>query len=156
MRIYIPTLFRNKVQITLNRLPKALLKDTVLVLDQQDSESYAIPRTPDTSVAICPKRGIGHVRQWIVDNHNVKKYGPNLLMLDDDLRFFVRREDDPSKFLPATDFDITDCIACIEDLMTGRGPSRRDTPYAHAGILAREGGNRVKSSLKQNTRLLRA
>jgi hypothetical protein len=96
-------------------------------------------------------RGIGNVRQWIVDNHNVKKYGPNILMLDDDLRFFVRRSDDKSKFLPAADSDIMECIKVLENLMV-----YADKPYAHAGILAREGGNRVKSVLKENTRLLRA
>src|ERR1035441_2474158 len=112
MRIYIPTLFRNQTQITANRLPTALLKNTVMVLDEQDKASLAdnwkmISGTVAT--VVCPLRGIGKVRQWIVDNHNVKKYGPNLLMLDDDLRFFVRRKDDPSKFLPADDGDILDC-----------------------------------------------
>ena len=149
MRIYIPTLFRNKTQITLGRLPKALHKDVVLVLDKEDSQKdFSALQLPMTSV-VCPLRGIGKVRQWIVDNHNVKKFGPNILMLDDDLRFFVRRKDDSSKFLPASDKDIIECMATLEDLMKPGG-------YAHAGILAREGGNRVKSKLKENTRLLRA
>ena len=150
MRIYIPTLFRNQTQITANRLPTALLKNTVMVLDEQDKASLAdnwkmISGTVAT--VVCPLRGIGKVRQWIVDNHNVKKYGPNILMLDDDLRFFVRRKDDTTKFLPAGDNDIMACMAELENVMR---------VYAHAGILAREGGNRVKSSVKVNTRLLRA
>ncbi len=151
MRIYIPTLFRNKTQITLNRLPEKLLGDVVMVLDKEDHISKADGTLQCVNQLICPKRGIGHVRQWIMDNHDVKKHGPNLLMLDDDLRFFVRRKDDPSKFLPAQDKDIIECIKTIENLMT-----YADDPYAHAGILAREGGNRVQSRLRENTRLLRA
>src|ERR1035437_2402709 len=150
MRIYIPTLFRNKVQITLNRLPKKLLKDVVLVLDKDDTDSMNGMPVSAAEIAVCPKRGIGHVRQWIVDNHNVKKYGPNLLMLDDDLRFFVRREDDSSKFLPATDIDIIECIVMLEDLMAGHGAGN----YAHAGILAREGGSGEHTSELQSSQYL--
>src|ERR1035441_9939519 len=68
-------------------------------------------------------------------------------MLDDDLRFFRRRTDDPTKFLPVTNGQLELCMGDLERLMQ---------KYAHGGLLAREGGNRITERTKENTRLLRA
>jgi hypothetical protein len=87
------------------------------------------------------------VRQYIVDQHNSKKLGSVLLMLDDDLRFFKRRTDDPTKFLPITGGELETCMSDMDKLMT---------KYAHGGILARKGGNHITTRTKENTRLLRA
>jgi hypothetical protein len=149
MRIYIPTLGRADKQITLRSLPKSVLKDVVLVADRKDMPNRQIAAYQSNGMLVleCPERGIGKVRQWIVDNHNVKKHGKALLMLDDDLRFFKRRTDDRTKFLPATEQDVNDMLQTVENL---------STEYAHGGILPREGGNRVLERLKWNTRNLRA
>lgn len=146
MQIYIPTLRRNETQITLRSLPQEWHANTTLVVDKDDG--VVIPGKPKAvKILVCPDRGIGKVRQFIVDSHDVKKYGPAVLMLDDDLRFFIRRLDDRTKFLKATETDIGDCFALLASEMGG---------FAHGGIVAREGGNRVKNDVVHNTRLLRA
>jgi hypothetical protein len=143
VKIYIPTLARTDNQITLHNLPNLVLEDVVLVVDKKDR----IPFGGASTILTCPAHGIGKVRQWIIDNHDVKKYGRSLLMLDDDLSFAVRRKDDPTKFLPSTAADVIAMLNETADMAQ---------EYAHGGILSREGGNRVLSNYKENSRNLRA
>jgi hypothetical protein len=151
MRIYIPTRGRVNDQVTLHSLRncKRLLKDVVLVVDHAEGDNQIINGYQCAQVLACPKNAnsIGKVRQFIVDQHDVKKYGPHVLMLDDDLRFFVRRQDDKTKFLPITDVGLETCIMTVDKMLK---------QYAHVGILAREGGNRITDPIKECTRLLRA
>jgi hypothetical protein len=91
----------------------------------------------------CPTKGIGNTRQWIVDTCP----GQYLLMLDDDLTFFNRRDDDRTKFREASSVDIGDMLSKV----------RKHLEYhAHVGICTREGGNRLPESVYRNTRTLRA
>lgn len=145
MKIYIPTRGRGDKQITLGNLPTALHKDVSLVIDYSERHFYV----PGIHMLVCPKNmnHIGKVRQFICDWHDIDKYGPALLMLDDDLVFYKRRTDQPDKFESATDADVKAMVKRMEIAMKS---------YAHAGILAREGGNRITVPTKENTRLLRA
>lgn len=86
--------------------------------------------------------GIGPTRQWIIDNATDDK----ILMLDDDLVFATRREDEPTKFRPSTSEEIAGLFARIDGLLDR---------FAHVGVSTREGGNRDVSDLVTNTRLLR-
>ena len=95
---------------------------------------------------ICPVRGIGHTRQWICEQHPIPKYGPHLCMLDDDLRFFVRRPDDNTKFTQASDESILAMFSAI-------GGHLLTSPLV--GVCAREGGNRITTPIVNNTRILR-
>jgi hypothetical protein len=94
--IYIPTLGRATAQNTWNRLPDSLRARTVLVVDAAEQALHSSYPT------VCPPKeihGIGKVRQWIIDQHDVKQNGFGIIMLDDDLRFDIRRKDDPTKFV---------------------------------------------------------
>ena len=55
-------------------------------------------------------------------------------MFDDDLVFARRRADDPSKFLACSESDTLEMIQALEGALG---------TYAHAGVLGREGGNRI-------------
>ena len=69
-----------------------------------------------------------------------------LVMLDDDLRFDVRRMDERGKFYVAADKDVLKLFDKMEKML--------DT-YAHVGVLSREGGNREEKSTKECTRMMR-
>jgi len=91
-------------------------------------------------------KGIGMARQFTVD-WALSQENPKLLMLDDDLTFAIRRNDDPTKFTTPTDLDI---IRVIEDV------ERKLNDYVHVAIAPREGGNRRTEAYVSNTRALRA
>ncbi len=146
LRIYIPTFGRANDQRTFHELPPKLQAQTTLVVDSREKKFY-----PEYPTMVCPPsvNTIGKVRQHIIQTHDVEAYGPKLIMLDDDLKFATRRKDDPSKFLTATPKEIEQCFAFVEKILGW---------YAHAGIVAREGGNRSAGAgpVVECTRLLRA
>ncbi len=146
MKIYIPTRGRAASQITFNNLPKVLQDDVTLVIDYSERNDRTYMHYPD--ILICPIHinNIGKVRQYICDTHVVSRFGPSLLMMDDDLRFYKRRTDQPDKFKDITDRDMLEFMSRLEKIME---------KYAHAGMLAREGGNRIIEPYKECTRLLR-
>lgn len=146
MRIYIPTLGRADHQITWNELP-AQFKDQNAVLVVDPKEEHLHHNYP---FIVAPKwaSSIGKVRQFICDVHDRRKYGDCLLMMDDDLRFYARRKDDPTKFLDSSTADLLKFMKTLEHLMY-------DLDFAHAGMLAREGANRNVEPFMFNTRLLR-
>lgn len=149
MNIYIPTRGRADNQITLSELPDSAIERTYLMVDYKERHMWSTEGWP--KVVFCPEHidTIGKVRQFIVHWHNRNKFGPLLLMLDDDLRFYQRRADQPDKFVDADQKDVQRMLTKLEKTMERCG-------YAHAGILAREGGNRITAEFKRNTRLLRA
>jgi glycosyltransferase involved in cell wall biosynthesis len=91
----------------------------------------------------CPTKGIGNTRQWIVDQCT----GKYILMLDDDLTFFKRRNDDRTKFEKASVHDVGEMLNSVHTHLEF---------HAHVGICTREGGNRLPDKLYRNTRTLRA
>jgi len=148
MQIYIPTRGRSGNQVTLEHLPKSLYKYVTFVVDS--SENFVHKQYLNrVKVLTCPSTvdTIGKVRQYICDQHNIGRYGPKLLMLDDDLRFAARRTDQQDKFRDVIAGEIETLIQTIDYVLD---------KHAHCGVLAREGGNRVTEQYKSNTRLLRA
>lgn len=144
MKIYIPTFGRVGEQVTLGNLPRKLQEQATLVIDSREAGMYH-----GYATWVCPKNinTIGKVRQYIVERHNVERDGAAIVMLDDDLGFCTRRTDDPSKFVSATPKDI---MAMFKEL------EKQLKKYAHAGVVAREGGNRfIFGDYEPNTRLLR-
>jgi len=137
MLIYIPTLGRVGRQATYNALPPKLQSRALLVVPATERTAHG--KLP---VIVCPKHGIGAVRQWIIDRHD----GEKLVMLDDDLKFATRRQDDPTKFLPATPTDVARMFRALEDHLDA---------YTHASICTREGGNRKLNGYEYDTRMLR-
>lgn len=140
MDIMIPTSGRPRKQVTWNSLPQEIRRKVFLVVTQDEAEEY-LHALPNANILVCPSMPIGPKRQWCVENA-----GHKLLMLDDDLTFFHRREDNPKLFRPATFVDVGELIAAIDDELE---------VCAHVGIGSREGGNRLTERRYFNTRLQR-
>lgn len=130
MRIYIPTKGRINNQLTISNLPLELRKITTIVCPSNESfwlkqyhGNYAeIVIQPDDKMGISPKRA------WIVETTPHEK----IVMLDDDLRFAVRRTDDPAKFRKAEKDDVLEAFSQLDSIL--------DEEVPHAGFSARGGG----------------
>lgn len=129
MKIIIPTKGRLKNQLTLSNLPRVLLRDTVIVAPSTEAFWHS-QNWPDATVIKQPDDAmtIAHKRKWIVDTATDDK----IVMLDDDLRFAVRREDDSAKFRKASEDDTIEAFESLGRLLSARVP--------HAGFGARGGG----------------
>ncbi len=143
MIIYIPTYGRVGKQVTLNNLPEPLRKKAVLVVYEEEASKFGAQ-----PILVCPSevRGIAAKRQFIVDKHDHKRFGPQICMLDDDLRFYKRRMDDLTKFEPASDLEKIDMFTTI---------SFQLLRYSHVGVMGREGANRVTEPFTFCTRMMR-
>lgn len=148
MNIFIPTYGRATAQHTLKHLPKSLQKKTTLVLQHEDYKvNDTIYNDYPCAILVLPKKikTISPTRQFIMDH--AKEQGlKKVVMLDDDLRFDIRRMDDGGKFLVATENQIEWLFKKIEAKLD---------KFVHVGVLAREGGNRVEEEERQCTRMMR-
>jgi hypothetical protein len=131
MRIYIPSHARADRQRTFESLPPSLRENATIVVYPEEASAYC--NFPVT-IAKVSERGIGHKRKWIVDNHDIQNLGPEIVMLDDDLGFLLRRKDDPSKFIAASPKEVEKMFTTIY---------RKLSKYAQVGICPREGGNNM-------------
>jgi hypothetical protein len=117
-------------------LPRKWQVQTHVVVPKGEERAYsAYP------VLVCPRKGIGPTRQWIMERHTTGV----VLMLDDDLEFFARRDDDATKMRKAVSSDVNMMLASI-----------RDSLFAHGGVPTREGSNRNTAEEIYNSRCLRA
>jgi hypothetical protein len=129
MRIYIPTKGRLSKQLTLSNLPRTLRERTTIVCPENEAIWHKRSwMTSEVMVQPDPKMGISEKRKWIVDTTDHEK----IVMLDDDLRFAVRRDDDNGKFRSAKDEDVIKAFAELEAIL--------DAEIPHAGFAARGGG----------------
>jgi len=102
MKICIPTYRRIDAQITLQSIPDELRHQTVLIcekVEEEELKKYGVRvlTLPDSV------KGIGNVRQWVVENINSKF----IWFIDDDLSF-QRRVKDSKKLTKITDSDFID------------------------------------------------
>lgn len=144
MDIYIPSLGRaDQSAHTIERLMIAGVDHAKLVVGPDDYQPY-IDRFGKSSVMkLHPKiKGIGKVRQHLIDITD----GP-VLMLDDDLGFFVRRDDDPKLLTKAEPKHVRKAIKDMEKALK---------KHAHASFAVREGANRNTDPHIYNVRCLRA
>lgn len=143
MDIIIHTLGRATLaeQHTLRQLLAAGIKPTLVVQDQEFGE-YAWYDGPVYRLPPYIKR-LAETRDYII--HDM--LGSNeVVFLDDDLHFAVRRDDDATKFRQPEPEDIRQMFKEIDSML------RR---HSHVGIGAREGGNRVTEPYLYNTRIMR-
>lgn len=143
MQIIIHTLGRSKFELqhTLQTLLECEILPT-LVVQEHEADEYQWYEGP---VYILPPRikRLAETRDYII--HDMP--GPDhVVFLDDDLRFAARREDDRTKFRPASQADIHAMFKMIDHQLDC---------YAMVGIGAREGGNRNTEEFLYNTRIMR-
>lgn len=132
MKIFIPTKGRVGQQTTLNNLPADLQIEAVLVCPESEAAAHR-KEFPYTEVLVQPEDifSIGQKRQWIVERAKTEGI-ERVVMLDDDLRFAVRRVDDPGLFRKAEDEDILGAFAELAAIL--------DAELPHAGFSARGAG----------------
>lgn len=130
LRLYIPTLGRVDRQLTYRLLPLDIQRHTVTVVDESEKDAF-----PDRQVLACPPgcRGTPSVRKFILDQHDVRRHGPALVMLDDDLRWATRLAN--NKLRPSGEADIRAMFAELERVLR--------TEVIHASILPRQQASQV-------------
>lgn len=140
MEVYIHSAGRHAEQPTYKALRLAGV-DPVLVVQKAEAKAYAAA-WPDARMLVLPPKikTLSPTRQWLLEQA-VGKF----VLMDDDLRFFVRRDDDITKFQPATGKDVKAMLKAIDKALNG---------FAHVGLCAREGGNRMTEDA-QCTRMMR-
>lgn len=148
MRIFIPTYGRHDKQHTFQHLPVSLKQKVTFVVQKQDflenRRVYEAYNCQDILVLPSKIKTIAPTRQFIM-KHAFKKMC-KLVMLDDDLRFDTRREDDHGKFRTSQNRDIIQLFKHIENGLD---------KYAHVGVVSREGGNRFTMDPVLCTRMMR-
>ena len=141
MVIYIPTRGRANNQETFKWFPKSMHDQIVMVIDEDERELYDQYPCPKL---IIPEdvKGISAKRKIIVENAQDKK----IVMLDDDLRFYIRKahNDWHLRYLEPEEYPAL--FGLLDKWLD---------EYAHCGISAREGNNRVEDLAVENTRYMR-
>lgn len=122
---------------TLDTLLQSGYADKVrLVIQASEVRKYAahISKLPDPgpqTIILPPNiKRLSPTRQYLLENSLSDKF----ILFDDDLAFATRRKDEYEKFLPASRKCINRMLSQFETLLE---------KYAHVGLMAREGGNRV-------------
>src|SRR4051812_12734181 len=101
MRLYIHTYGRPGAQFTWDHMPPTLRAHAVLVVQHYEHRQGVYDSFARDKLVVLPSgiQQLSPTRQWIIDTHDVRRYGPNLCLLDDDLREFDRRRtDNPQLF----------------------------------------------------------
>lgn len=145
VNIFIPTCGRATRQVTWAGLPLALQRRTTLVVQHKERGLY--DAYPNVKILPPEIHTIAATRQYIVFNLFPRvATSEKLIMLDDDLTFLVRRKDDPTKFLGASNAHKVALFNTIEEELSR---------YTHVGVIGREGGNRATSGNLECTRMMR-
>ena len=139
MQIFIPTSGRAGNQASYARLTGVGLKVTLAVPNRERALYSNYPHV----LLVPDEHKIAGTRQYIIDHCEDE----NVCMVDDDLAFFKRRDDDRTKLRDITDSELLDAFALM-DAMLGE-------TYPHAGFASREGANRNTEVWCYNTRILR-
>lgn len=137
MEVYVISSGRADKQTTYNSLPARIQEKVKIAAPSAEAADYA-----EYPHVLVPVMGIGRTRQWLVD----QCADQTICMLDDDLTFATRREDDPTKFYPSTEYEIEALFADIEFQLSN---------FAHVGVASREGGNRQVEEYRGTGRMLR-
>lgn len=134
--VYIPT-YRREAQKTWEQIHTVPGVSVFLVADKKDSARLRASY-PEAQLITLPRgvQGrIGRVRQWIVgEHHALFPNRPQLVMMDDDLYVATRRQDDRGKARQSEPEDLARMFRALDTELQD---------LAHAGVLAREGGNRA-------------
>jgi hypothetical protein len=144
--LIIPTYGRASSQPTLAQLVSAGLHVT-LVVQEREALSYGGFKSDQVDVYVLPDsiRTIAPTRQHIL--HHVGR-SPAFCMIDDDLWFYKRRDDDRTKLREIAAMELDKAFAVMNDvIITGH--------TAHVGFASREGANRNTATMAFNTRIMR-
>lgn len=148
MKIFMPSKGRAHLikDGTLKRWPKDTPITVVCPNDEWDKYVRATANRGPVHVKAVDVVGISATRQAIgqmAAEDGIEKF----IMLDDDLRFSYRAQEESTKLTESSPDEISAGLNWVEKLLTP------DT--AAAGISARQGNNRLEHSVEENKRLIR-
>lgn len=136
----INTYKRPTKQITLSNLPQSIKDKTWLVVQHSERDLYH--KIHDKLVVLPPWiTNLTDTRQWMIEEFS----GEPLLVMDDDLRFNVRRDGKHDKLYKPTEEEVCEMFHTIERMVS------EEVPFV--GVSRREGNNRQPSDLVCNTRI---
>lgn len=144
--VVIPTYGRSGNQETLRQLVAAGINVT-LVIQEREEEEHVKYLGPHVMIHVLPPgiMTIAPTRQFILENVGVNDA---FVMVDDDLTFYHRREDDPTKLRDITPEELYFAFQRMANVLTLG-------PYSHVGFASREGANRNIEEVVENTRIMR-
>lgn len=143
MDIVIPTFGRPHKQVTLPQLVDAGLHVNLVV---QTREQHLYDHWGEwATVWVLPPHitTIAPTRDFIIEHIGKSN---EIVMLDDDLQLYIRRNDDRTKLRVPTPTEIALGLSLMDNLLSA---------YAHVGWAAREGANRNINEFIINTRIMR-
>lgn len=149
MRIYIPTRGRITRQITLLHLAGMRTRDQISLVCPSDEEARHKHNFPWLDVVVQPDDNmtIAKKREWIM--RRAAELGQEkIAMFDDDLHFYVRREDKQDRLRYAKNSDIAFWLAELEEKLSPEIP--------HAGFGARQGNNNRDAGWQTPDRMMLA
>ena len=139
MQIIIVSHKRPRAQITWDELPASIKEKTKIAVYEDEVDDYS--NYPTITI---PEeyRGIGRKRHYLLQHVATDK----VCILDDDLVFATRRQDEPAKFSPSTIVEVETMFKHIEKALD---------EFAHGAVSMREGANRDTNEFRFNSRALR-
>lgn len=152
-RVVIPSAGRYERSLpTLELLPYNILKKTTLVVPYEELKKYRRSLGDFLNVVEIrglKKKGIAEARHYSIRTLASLKEVDCIIMLDDDM-YFYRRKDMSSPSLRVANFvEITDMINTMARYSMLKG-------YFACGLSARQGNNRVNTPFVENTRMMNA
>lgn len=142
VQIVIPSSGRPNKQTTWQQLPQWAKDKTLVAVPARETAAYA-KAFPGKLLAVPDEcRGISATRKHLMDWCRL----PYLLMIDDDMTFAYRPDMDKPQLrsLPPEDLEIGRMLGKWRTLMKR---------YAHAGLSARQGNNRISTELQECCRM---
>lgn len=133
-------------QHTLKELNDDGIAPTLLVQESEANDYARLKGNRYFDLWVLPPHitKLAPTRDWII--YDMPSQENKVVFFDDDLNFAVRRDDDPTKFRPPQQGDLSRMLRAIDSALD-------DHPMA--GIGAREGGNRNINPWLYNTRIMR-
>jgi hypothetical protein len=142
MDIVIVTYGRPHRQVTYDNLPRRWQERAITVVQQREMEHHT-----NKNIIVLPEhiRNIRDTRHYLI--HNCERLTENnIVMLDDDMVFAARREDEPNKFRNMVDEDYDRMFRELSNALL---------EFAHVGISHREGANRNTDEFVEISRQMR-
>lgn len=149
MRIIVPTRGRIGRQATIEHMSPRLRDLVTVVCPQQEIQKHRLyswmmdlqyVSQPDPNMTIAAKR------RWILENWRSFSADGRLIMMDDDLRMYIRREDRPDRLRYAEDEDQEIWLHALADRLSPEVP--------HAGLGPRQGNDKMPDGWIRGARMM--
>lgn len=149
-KIVIPSYQRADArQFTLDYIPPSLYEKTHLIVRPEEKKDYQRTIQLPINITTCAKRGIAEVRQWAITTFAKRIKVDCILMLDDDLKFYIRPDVEKPPLIYATKKQ----VGVLLNRMAREAMKKN---YFACGLSLRQGNNHQLTSTCENMRMCNA